>query len=132
MLLLLLLNVGGAEMADIASANVTVTIERRAIEGKTRRNRVKIVFGDGALTYPAGGIPMPSASSFGMKVRLDYLTFFDESDGTGVMWKYDKETKKLRGYEFDYAAGAEGSAIELDAGSDAPASQTFYAEAVGW
>jgi len=119
-------------MADLTSANVTVTVERRAIEGKTRRNRVKIVFGNGALTYPANGVPMPAASAFGMKVRLDYLTLFDENDGAGIMWKYDRENKKLRGWEFDYPAGAEGSAVELDAAADAPAAQTFYAEAVGW
>lgn len=119
-------------MADIASANVTVTIERRAIEGKTRRNRVKIAFGNGALTYPAAGVPMPAASAFGMKVRLDYLTVFDESDGSGLMWKYDRENKKLRAWEFDYANAGEAPALEMDGGSDVVPAQVFYAEAVGW
>lgn len=118
-------------MPALTSANVTVTLERRAIEGKTRRNRVKIAFGDGALTYPALGVPMPAASSFGMKVRLDYLTIFDENDGSGLMWKYDRENKKLRSWEFDYANAGEAPALESDTADTIPA-QVFYAEAVGW
>src|SRR3990167_6350202 len=85
-------------MTAIVAADVTVTIERRAIEGKTRRNRVKIVFGDSALTYPAGGVPMPAFASWGMKRNLDYLTVFDENDASGVIWKYDTTNNKLRGY----------------------------------
>lgn len=119
-------------MADIASSDVTITVEKRTIVGKQRRNRVKIAFGNGALTYPSGGVPMPAASSFGMVRNLDYLTIFDENDASGIMWKYDKDNLKLRGYEFDYPAVAEGAAVELDAASDAPAAQTLYAEAVGW
>jgi hypothetical protein len=97
-------------MADIASSDVTVTVERRAIEGKTRRNRVKIVFGNGTLTYPAGGVPMPAASAFGMKVRLDYLTVFDSDDASGIMWKYDRENKKLRAFVQGAAHAAAGAA----------------------
>lgn len=98
-------------MPDIASSDVTVTVERRAIEGKTRRNRVKIVFGNGTLTYPTNGVPMPAASAFGMKVRLDYLTIFDDDDAKGVIYKYDRENKKLRLYVqgYPHAAGGAGT-----------------------
>src|SRR3990167_155932 len=85
-------------MTAIVAADVTLTIERRAIEGKPRRNRVKIVFGDSALTYPSGGVPMPGFASWGMKRNLDYLTVFDENDASGVIWKYDTTNNKLRGY----------------------------------
>ena len=148
-------------MADIAASDVTVVVERRAIEGKSRRNRVKITVGDGALTYPANGIPLPAASAFGMKVRLDYLTIFDEDDGTGYMWKYDKENKKLRCYFTTGGATASpasgtanpqvttgaatasavnattpaltpGVAKEFASTSTTPVASTLYAEAVGW
>lgn len=149
-------------MADIASSDVVVTVERRTIAGKTRRNRVKIVFGNGTLTYPTNGVPMPAASAFGMKVRLDYLTVFDEDDSSGIFWKYDKDNKKLRAWwptggaqgpaaapaavaPIVMSGGATASAVdavtptiraghgrELTGTTSTIASHTLYAEAVGW
>lgn len=100
-------------MADIASSDVTITVEKISIVGKQRRNRVKIVFGNGTLTYPSGGVPLPGYSSFGMKLRLEYLTVFDEDDASGVMFKYDKDNNKLRMYVQGYAHGT-GGAVTLD------------------
>lgn len=100
-------------MADLAVGDITVTIERRTIAGKTRRNRVKLVFGDGSKTYPSGGIPMPVAGNLGMKRNVDFLTVFDENDASGIIWKYDAANHKLRGYvmanhahKFTIASGA--------------------------
>lgn len=108
-------------MADLVAADVTVTVEERTIVGKKRRNRVKIVFGDGALTYPSGGVPMPAFDSFGMIRNLDYLTVLDQDDGNGVFWKYDKENNKLRAYVQGYAHGT-GGAVTLD---DYPVNAAF-------
>lgn len=119
-------------MADLTAANVTVTVEEQNIVNGKRRNRVKITFGDGALTYPAAGVPMPTFDKFGMKRNLDYLTIFDENDAVGQMFKYDMTNNKIRMYEFDYPNAAEGPALELDGGTDAVAAQTLFAEAVGW
>lgn len=85
-------------MADLAAANVTVTVEERKIVGGQRRNRVKVAFGDGALTYPALGVPLPAASAFGLVRNLDYLSLFDNNDGVGIVWKFDKDNLKLRGW----------------------------------
>jgi hypothetical protein len=85
-------------MADLVVGDITTTIERRSIEGKTRRNRVKLVFGDGSKTYPSGGIPMPVFGTLGMKRNVDFLTIFDENDASGIIWKYDAANHKLRGY----------------------------------
>lgn len=119
-------------MVDLASTDVTVTLEERTIEGKKKRNRVSIAFGDGALTYPSGGVPMPAFGSFGMVRNLDYAILIDPASATGIIWKWDKTNLKLRGYEGDYAQAGDASLVELDAASDAPAAQTLYAEAVGW
>lgn len=86
-------------MADIAAADVVVTVEKPCIEGYKRRNRVKIEFGDGALTYPAEGVPLPGFASFGLVRNLDYLILTDANDGSGITWKYDQENKKLRGWQ---------------------------------
>lgn len=142
-------------MTDLVSTDVTITIERRSIEGKTRRNRVKIAFGDGSLTYPASGVPMPGFATFGMKRNLDFLTIFDENDASGIVWKYDKDNNKLRAWHvLSAAAGVSGAAsatvtgnaLALSTGSNAAsgpinlaeskqvgiAAQVLYAEAVGW
>lgn len=85
-------------MVDLVAADVTITVEDRDIEGKKKRNRVKIAFGDGAKTYPTGGVPLPAFGVFGMVRNLDYLSLFDAEDAQGIVWKYDKENKKLRAY----------------------------------
>lgn len=86
-------------MAALVSADVTITANQSdtKIEGRRRRNLVKITFGDGVKTYPAGGVPMAAASAFGMVRNLDQLVIFDES-ATGIAWSYDKTNNKLRGY----------------------------------
>jgi hypothetical protein len=85
-------------MADLAASDVTITVQETRIEGARKRNRVKIAFGDGALTYPANGVPLPAFGSFGMKRYLEYITITDANDASGIMWKFDQENKKLRAW----------------------------------
>jgi hypothetical protein len=85
-------------MTDFVAGDVTVTVNDRKLLGKQRRNRVTVAFGDGALNYPAGGIPLPTFASWGMVRNIDFVTFFDENDAAGIVWKYDRTNHKLRGY----------------------------------
>lgn len=89
-------------MADLASSNVTITIQKNRIikgsPGSQQRNVVKIAFGDGSLTYPSGGVPLPAASSFGMRRELEFITLIDGGSAVGILWKYDYANKKLRGF----------------------------------
>lgn len=90
-------------MADIAASNVTYT-EKPATAmmlGVGRQRRIfTIAFGDGALTYGAGGIPL-LASKLGMAAGLvEEVVILDASDDgspTGF-WTWDYETNKLRGF----------------------------------
>lgn len=102
-------------MAAIAASDVTITVEARSLstQSRQRRHRVKIAFGDGALTYPANGIPMPSAGSFGLVRNLDFLALIDPDDASGIVWKYDKDGNKLRGYLQGVTVGAAG-AVTMD------------------
>jgi hypothetical protein len=100
-------------MADIVAANVTITVERKVIAGKRKRNRVKIAFGDSALTYPTGGVPLPAFGQFGMKRFLEYITLTDANDASGITWKFDQENKKLRAFVPGVEIGAAG-AVALD------------------
>jgi hypothetical protein len=118
------------KMADIASTDVTITIQKNRIlkgsPGSQQRNLVKIQFGNGALTYPANGVPMPSFPSFGMRRELEYLVMLDSGSGVTTRWVYDVANKKIRGWVDD---GTSGISAEV---TGAVAAQTLYAEAVGW
>lgn len=118
-------------MVALAASDVTVTVQKTVIQGKLRRARCKIAFANGTLTYPASGVPLPSASSFGMKTRLDYIILTDPNDGSGYQWKYDQENHKLRCWIGDNDGGADGPSVELGAVAVAT-SQVLYCEAVGW
>jgi hypothetical protein len=92
-------------MSDLAASDVTVTVNEVITAGRKHRNDVKIVFGDGALTYPSGGVPMPTFGSFGMIRNIEKLALYDSNDASGIIWKYDKDNHKLRGYEVGGVAG---------------------------
>lgn len=90
-------------MADLASANVTITIQagdpwNPRIEGNYRKCKVKIAYGNGVLTYPAGGVPMPDYTSFGLVRNLSHVEIIDANDASGIVWKWDYENKKVRGF----------------------------------
>lgn len=116
-------------MADLASSDVTVTVEKTVITGKLRRTRCKIEFGDSALTVGANGVPLPSASSFGMKTRLDYIILTDIDDSNGYIWKYNQDDHALDLYQGDNDNASDGPLVIA---TTAVAAQTLYCEAVGW
>lgn len=110
-------------MADIASSDVTITVQRKVVAGKRKRNRVKIAFGNGTLTYPnaAGGVPLPAFGNFGFKRFIEFLSITDENDASGIVWKYDQENHKLRGYIPGIVVGAAGAATLDDFPADTTA-----------
>lgn len=83
-------------MADLGSSDVTVTALRSKMErvGRLRMQFLTIAFGDGAKTYPTGGIPLPAIGKFGMNQYLEELQLFDP--GTGYLYRYDKNNHKLK------------------------------------
>ena len=93
-------------MAAITSSDVTISVEDRRIVGKQKRNRVKITFGNGTLTYSSGGVPMPSNLSFGLGRNLDYLILFEDDSSQGTIYKYDKTNSKIRIYEQGIRTGS--------------------------
>ena len=91
-------------MTAIASTDLTLTVQTGTIQrfNKYKEALVKIAFGNGTLTYPPGGVPLPSFvasfTSYGMKKTVNYLELVDQDDSQGIIWKYDHDNKKLRGY----------------------------------
>lgn len=86
-------------MADIASSDVTYTLQNQSIEGGGySKNVFKLAFGDGALTYPSGGIPL-SKPKLGVPNSIRSLKIIDQNDASGLVFKYDFENNKIRIYQ---------------------------------
>lgn len=93
-------------MTDLAYTDITVTpVDPRNLSGRQREVLCKLVFGDGALTYPSGGIDLSAAAAqakFGAVTGrpLRYLSpIQDQNLTTGTKWFYDPVTQKLRAFE---------------------------------
>lgn len=119
-------------MADIASSDVTYTHLNKSIgeSGLAERN-LTVAFGNGALTYPAGGVPL-LAASLGCPNAIKSLLISDDASANGLVYKYDAANNKIRIYEVDGADAGDGPLVELDSGSDAPAAATLYVNVKGY
>lgn len=81
-------------MADIAAGDVTYTIVKKRIgAGGYRNNLVRLAFGDGALTYPANGIPITKAK-LGCPVDVQSMVVVDQGT-SGYKFQYDQSAEKL-------------------------------------
>lgn len=118
-------------MADLVAGDVTVTVEEENIIGKKRWHFVKIAFGDGSLTYPANGVPMPAAAKFGMRTLLNRLIVLDSDDAQGILWKWDKENNKLRAYILGVHVTAAGAGTLDDFPIDTTAEPLAEAASIG-
>ena len=145
-------------MAALDANSFTVTVENVRIVGRQRRNRVKLVFGNGVDTYSVGGISLPSFSKLGFLRNVDYAHVIDSSGIPLTRYEIDKTALKLKAFMPQLVGGqAAGSAIQVlpdaDAGvigktaattrsnltlnaectaTFAPASTSLWIEAVGW
>lgn len=112
-------------MADIASTDITVTIlNKRRVEGRTFAV-CRLQFGDGALTYGSGGIPLPSGK-FGCPNSLESVRVID-SGTTGYSWSWDRTNNKLRAFQsaihthalhLNNADVADGATTRVNAGTN--------------
>jgi hypothetical protein len=82
---------------NIAASNITTTVlNRRRNNGRSYFN-MELQFGNGTLTYPAGGIPI-TAATVGLTTQVDSVNIYDPGL-TGYVWNYDQTNKKLRGFQ---------------------------------
>ncbi len=101
-------------MTALASSDVTVTVAARDRDigrGALAKNVsvAGVAFGDGSLTYPAGGVPMPGIGSFGF-LREIKVGLIEQPPGDGFVYKYDQANHKIRIYTQGVATGATVSA----------------------
>ncbi len=96
---------------------MTYTVVRMNRLPKQKTNVVKLVFGNGSLTYPTGGIVL-NLGKLGLTNSLLSLTVFDTV--TFVSWRLDSDDKTLRGFDGD---------SEI---SGAVTAETLYCTVVGY
>lgn len=99
-------------MANLAATDVTVTLPSRDRDighGPLMKNITiaTVTFGDGSLTYPAGGVPMPAIGDFGfqreVQIALPMASALDIYN-----YKYDKTNNKLGMYDINTGAEYSG------------------------
>lgn len=136
-------------MAALTATMFTETVETRRIEGKQRRNRVKLTFSNGGAFYPSsGGIPLPT--TMGMTRNIDYVLLIQEpyavSGATGaagnIRWNYCPTEHSIHGY-WETGATSTSNAAPVMMGelpttwkpsalSSVADGVVMYVEAVGW
>lgn len=81
-------------MANIAASDVThLVLKQRRNSGSQASNLVRLSFGNGALTYPAGGIPL-SKAKLGCPVTIESMHVVDKGT-SGYNFMYDQSAEKL-------------------------------------
>jgi len=110
-------------MSDLASGDVTYAlVNQRRMSDSRNLNRVRLTFGDGALTVPAAGIPLVKGK-MGCPVIIESLIVVDQGT-SGYVFQYDQSAEKLvvmqaPRHQFKVTKGAILTATELGLSADA-------------
>lgn len=81
-------------MAALGTADVTYTLlNQRTLQDSRKYNRMKLVFGDAAGTYSAGGIPI-EIGKLGCPNVVESFIVFDKGT-SGYSFSYDQTNKKI-------------------------------------
>lgn len=123
-------------MSAIGATDVTYAIQE-GTAAKTSTSHFEatfsLSFGDGALTYPSGGIPLTKAK-LGCPAFIKDLVFIDGGSANGYVYKYDRANEKIRMYQVPALDGNSASAQALaELGtSETPAAATLYVKVSGF
>ena len=119
-------------MTALASTDVTVVVTERGRLGKKRWSRGTITFGNGALTYPSGGVPLPAIAQFGFDRQMDTLKVFGVNERTtDYLVQFGPANRTLLMYVSHDTAGATTLPMDED-NTEAPAARTYSFYATGW
>lgn len=81
-------------MADIAASNITYTIvNSRKLADSRNSNLCRLAFGNGALTYPASGIPI-TKGKLGCPTIIESMAIVDKGV-SGYSFMYDQSAEKI-------------------------------------
>ena len=102
-------------MAAITATDVTVTVSGRDKDighGRLGKNVTiaSVAFGDGSLTYPTGGVPLPVIGMFGFQRVIDFCSI-QEPVANGFQYKYDSTNHKILIFTQGVLTGATGASL---------------------
>lgn len=102
-------------MVALAATDVTITDSARnkdfAHRGMTKNMSVfDLTFGDGALTYPSGGIPLPVIAKFGYSREITFMGI-EQPYGNGFVYKFDRTNHKLLIYTMGVVTTTTGASV---------------------
>ena len=120
-------------MAALDIDDWTVTVTERWIEGKKRHSKGTLVLA-GTDTYPTGGVPLPTAQTFGLVRNLDELRLTGQRSPTitGYVEKVDYPNNKLLLYVSHDTAGVTTLPMDEEDTAGVPGARTWDFVAVGW
>jgi len=113
-------------MAALAATDVAVSFDQRDVEllGRKKMVFLDLIFGDGAKTYPTGGVPLPAKEMMGFSKYIRAMQIINPDNGYG--YSYDRANHKLKMLYADYDVAADGALIEV-ANTVAPAQAVLTA-----
>ncbi len=98
-------------MTALASTNVTVSVSVRNRDiipaGPKRVQIASVTFGDGSLTYPTGGVPLPAIGVFGFNKLIEFGLI--EQPINGFFYKFDRTNHKIVIYTQGITTGSTGA-----------------------
>lgn len=120
-------------MADISASDVSYSVDVRQseVEDSIKRVPLSISFGDGVLTYPAGGVPLTLGAMGPFRSEIQALVLDDPASGDGYVYKFDKAALTVRIYQGDNNNAADSPLIELVAATATPPATTLKGIALG-
>ena len=87
-------------MADLTANDVTVSLPanmRQFVPGAFKDISIATVsFGNGSLTYPSGGVPLPDKSKFGFRRAIQFGAVMEGGTIAGLTFKYDQAAHAIR------------------------------------
>jgi len=86
-------------MTALAATNVTLTIgqNNKHVLGRLKMRTGTMAFGNRALTYPYGGVPLPAIGNFGLLQAIDGMNLSGPVNN-GFQYRYDRTNHKLKMY----------------------------------
>ena len=82
-------------MTNLAATDITLTVDPYRL-GRLKWTYGTLAFGNGVLTYPFGGIPLPVKGRFNLNNVTDLQVI--DPDTSGIVWRYDKTNHTLKAY----------------------------------
>lgn len=116
-------------MTAFASTDVSIALPPTQVDmfpGSKKVTLATLTFGDAALTYATGGVPLPAIGKFGMKSSIDMMIIQNPVSPL-LAYAYDATNHKLLIFDEDDTSGIQA---ELANGA-APAAVTLTVLLIG-